>query len=129
MRVVHQVAQSLSDGQTVTVFPEGTTTDGQGLLPFHANLLQAAISTGAPIQAVALRFSDQQEPVSAAAAYVGDTNLLESVWAVVSAQRMVARVQWLDALDSRHGDRRALARTLRQRILDELNVTEWRDRA
>ena len=46
LRVVHLVAQALGDGQTVAVFPEGTTSDGRTLLPFHANLLQAAVATG-----------------------------------------------------------------------------------
>ena len=31
--------------------------DGRTLLPFHANLLQAAIATATPVQPVALRFS------------------------------------------------------------------------
>jgi 1-acyl-sn-glycerol-3-phosphate acyltransferase len=31
----------------LAVFPEGTTSDGISLLPFHANLIQAAISAGA----------------------------------------------------------------------------------
>jgi 1-acyl-sn-glycerol-3-phosphate acyltransferase len=55
LRVVHQMAQALQGGDTVAVFPEGTTGDGQALLPFHANLLQAAITTGTPVQPVALR--------------------------------------------------------------------------
>src|SRR5438477_74301 len=50
LRVVHQVAQALQSGDTIAVFPEGTTSDGQGLLPFHANLLQAAIATASPVQ-------------------------------------------------------------------------------
>ena len=45
MRVVHQMAEALRAGDTLAVFPEGTTTDGHSLLPFHANLLQAAIAT------------------------------------------------------------------------------------
>ena len=46
LRVVHQVADALRAGASVAVFPEGTTGAGPLLLPFHANLLQAAISTG-----------------------------------------------------------------------------------
>ena len=42
LRVVHAVAAALGAGQVVAIFPEGTTSSGHGLLPFHANLLQAA---------------------------------------------------------------------------------------
>src|SRR6185295_16037591 len=66
LRVVHQVADALRQGQTLAVFPEGTTSDGHGLLPFHANLLQAAVATSTPVQPVALRFSDATHEVSIA---------------------------------------------------------------
>ena len=58
MRVVHQMAESLIAGDVVAVFPEGTTGDGRALLPFHANLLQAAIAAEAPVQPVALRYTE-----------------------------------------------------------------------
>jgi 1-acyl-sn-glycerol-3-phosphate acyltransferase len=123
LRVVHQVAQALEAGDRVAVFPEGTTSDGHGLLPFHANLLQAAIATETPVQPIALRFSDASQPVSAAAAYVGDTSLLQSLWWVVTARGLQAHVQWLPALGSRHLDRRALADRLRGDIAQTLALT------
>ena len=58
LRVVHQIAAALRAGDIVAVFPEGTTGDGRDVLPFHANLLQAAIATGAPVQPVVLRYRD-----------------------------------------------------------------------
>lgn len=53
LRVVHQMAQCLQQRDILAVFPEGTTGDGTHLLPFHANLLQAAIAVDAPVQPVA----------------------------------------------------------------------------
>ncbi|HUG23834.1 lysophospholipid acyltransferase family protein [Piscinibacter sp.] len=129
LRVVHQVAQALKQGHTVALFPEGTTTEGHALLPFHANLFQAAISTGTPVQPVVLRFSDADGPISAAAAYVGDMNLLESLWAIVTARQLSARVTWLLAEGTEHADRRALAEHMRRQIDGALNVKEWRSAA
>lgn len=120
LRVVHLVAQALDQGQTVAVFPEGTTSDGRTLLPFHANLLQAAISTGTPVQPVALRFSDAQAPISAAVEFVGATTLVESLWRVACADGLVAHLTLLPARGSRHADRRALAQTLRADIAAQL---------
>jgi 1-acyl-sn-glycerol-3-phosphate acyltransferase len=34
LRVVHQMAQALQSGDTVAVFPEGTTGEGHGCCPF-----------------------------------------------------------------------------------------------
>ena len=78
LRVVHAVAAGAAAGQVVAIFPEGTTSTGHGLLPFHANLLQAAISTATPVQPVALRFSDAAHAVSEAVEFVGATSLLEA---------------------------------------------------
>ena len=124
MRVVHQVALALKDGDTIAVFPEGTTSDGTGLLPFHANLLQAAITTETPVQPVALRYADAQAPVSLAAAYIGDTTLAQSLWMIARADGLRVRVAMLDAQATRHSDRRALAQRLRGEIGGALAVGE-----
>jgi 1-acyl-sn-glycerol-3-phosphate acyltransferase len=116
LRVVHAMAQALTAGDAVAVFPEGTTSDGHALLPFHANLLQAAIATGTPVQPVALRFSDRRDAVSRAVEFVGDTTLLQSLWRVASGEGVVARVRFLPPLPSSGADRRALAALLRDRI-------------
>ena len=120
LRVVHVMAQALAAGEMVAVFPEGTTSDGHALLPFHANLLQAAIATSTPVQPVALRFSDALGPVSAAVEFVGDTTLLQSLWRVATGDGVVVRVQLLPSQASRGADRRALSETLRAQIADAL---------
>jgi 1-acyl-sn-glycerol-3-phosphate acyltransferase len=123
LRVVHQMAEALTAGQTVAVFPEGTTGDGQALLPFHANLLQAAIATATPVQPVALRFSDARHAVSPAALFVGETTLAQSLWMLACGRGLVAHVQVLPAEGSAHADRRALAEHLRGVIADRLADT------
>lgn len=115
-RVVHLVAAALQAGDPIAMFPEGTTSDGHGVLPFHANLLQAAVVSALQVQAIALRFSDAREPVSAAAAYIGDTTLMQSLWAVASASDLTAHVAVLPALPSQGFERRALAERLRADI-------------
>jgi len=116
LRVVHQIAESLQAGETVAVFPEGTTTDGRALLPFHANLLHAAVTTGTPVQPVALRYADSAHAISPAAEYIGDTTLVQSLWRVASARGLAVHVDLLPSQGSRHADRRALAQALREQI-------------
>jgi 1-acyl-sn-glycerol-3-phosphate acyltransferase len=116
LRVVHQMAAALQAGETLAVFPEGTTADGHALLPFHANLLQGAIATATPVQPVALRFFDPEHAISPVVAYLDDTSLLQSLWSVVCAQGLGVRVLVLPAQSVAHADRRALAARLRQDI-------------
>ena len=120
LRVVHEMAQALDQGQTVAVFPEGTTSLGHDLLPFHANLLQAAIATQVPVQPVALRYADASHDVSPAADYTGDVSLARSLWLLASARGLVVRVQVLAACDVAHAYRRALADRLRAAIREAL---------
>ena len=116
LRVLHEVAAALQAGGSVAVFPEGTTGQGPELLPFHANLLQSAITTGTPVQPVALRYADAQHRFSPVAEFVGDTTLLQSVWRILSAQGLHVHVDLLEPQGSRHADRRALAEYLRSLI-------------
>ena len=116
MRVVHQVVQALRDGHTVAVFPEGTTSPGPQLLPFHANLLQAAITSEVPVQPVVLRFADANRAFSDAAAYVGDTTLTQSLWLLARGQQLRVHITVLPLQPSRGAERRALAQALREQI-------------
>ena len=116
LRVVHQMAAAMQAGDTLAVFPEGTTTDGHALLPFHANLLQGAIATATPVQPVALRFFDPENAISPAVEFLDDTTLLQSVWRVVCAQGLGVRIHMLPTLEVAHADRRHLAERLRAEI-------------
>ncbi|WP_422839161.1 lysophospholipid acyltransferase family protein [Aquabacterium sp.] len=116
MRVLGLMAQSLRTGHTVAVFPEGTTGSGHGVMHFHPNLLQAAIDAQVPVQPVVLRYADRDAPVSAKAAYVGDTSLMQSLWWVVSAQGLSVHVTVLPSQSVSHADRRAIASELRNGI-------------
>ena len=120
VRVVHAMAESLRAGDTVAVFPEGTTGAGPVVLPFHANLLQAAIATQTPIQPAVLRYADARHAFSAAVEYMGDTSLLQSLWRVATASGLQVHVELLPAHDTAHADRRALAAYLRETIAGQL---------
>ncbi|SOZ35778.1 lysophospholipid acyltransferase family protein [Cupriavidus neocaledonicus] len=114
-RVLHDITDVMLQGDLVGVFPEGTTTDGTSVLPFHANLMQAPISGGLPVQPLGLNYLDAAtgQP-TLAAAYIGDTTLLQSLEAVLRAPRIKARLVLGPALVPASGDRRELAASARE---------------
>ena len=120
VRVVHAMAEALQAGDTVAVFPEGTTGAGRDLLPFHANLLQAAVATGTPIQPVVLRFAGPGADYSPAVEFLGETTLLQSIWRVASARGLCVHVHLLSPVATAHADRRRLAEHLRELIAEGL---------
>lgn len=120
LRVVHRTAEALQDGDTVAVFPEGTTGPGYPLLPLHANLLQAAISVGAPVEPVVLRWHQPGRPYSEDAAFVGKMTLMESLWRILTARELSIRIERLPLIETHGQERRALAEVLSQRLSDAL---------
>jgi 1-acyl-sn-glycerol-3-phosphate acyltransferase len=120
LRVVHAMAEALQRGETVAVFPEGTTGTGAEPLPFHANLLHAAITTATPVQPVVLRYADAADRFSAAVEFVGATTLVQSIWRVARARGLVVHVELLLAQGTAHADRRALAAHLREQVAEAL---------
>jgi 1-acyl-sn-glycerol-3-phosphate acyltransferase len=120
LRVVHQIAASLQKGEAVAVFPEGTTGDGRTLLPFHANLLQAAIASDGPVQPVALRYTEPGLDWSPSVGWLGATTLVRSVWAIACVRGVQVQVSVLPARATAHADRRALAQRLHGDIAQSL---------
>lgn len=112
----------LNAGKDVALFPEGTTTDGSHLLGFHAALLQPAVETGRPIQPIALCYEEGDGLRSLAAAYVGNTTLMESLLTILSVPRITARTFVLPAIIPSGCDRRELARSARERIAAALAI-------
>ena len=113
MRVVHQMAAALQQGQVLAVFPEGGTGDGVTLLPFHANLLQAAISAGAPIQPIALQFLDAQtQKTSLAPCYRDTDTLVSSLWRTLCAPPLLAQVRYGESQIAQGRNRREWASDL-----------------
>ncbi len=119
LRVVHHMADSLRAGQVLAVFPEGTTSDGVSLLPFHANLLQAAIAADAPVQPVALGYIDRATGQrSLAPLYIGDDTLVGSVWRTLISAPITVTLHYGVPQTCDGRDRRVWAVDLRAAIGD-----------
>jgi 1-acyl-sn-glycerol-3-phosphate acyltransferase len=117
LRMVRDMAASMRDGDVVAVFPEGTTSDGRQLLPFHANLIQSAIDAGAPVQPMSLRFVDAKSGAQTLApCYIGDDTLIGSVWRTLTAPPITAVVHFGPAQPSQGRERREWSAALRQDV-------------
>ena len=102
MRVVHHMSASLRAGDVLGIFPEGTTSDGSSLLPFHANLFEAAIAANAPVQPIALQFVEiaTGQP-SFAPCYIHEDTLQSSVWRTLKTPGIAVKItfgelQWAE---------------------------------
>ncbi len=97
-REVHRAAKSIAvalhQGEAVTIFPEGTTSDGASLLPFHAGLFEAAVLAQAEVCPCALRYERHDGRRNLAPAFTGDLSLVASIWRVLKEETIYATMQY-----------------------------------
>lgn len=108
-RINQAIHAAFLAGDAIGVFPEGTTSEGAGLQPFHASLLQPAVDEHALVFPVALRYLDGEDRLNVNASYVGDTSLLESMAMILRERKIVAELIFLPAIDAEGKSRRELA--------------------
>lgn len=108
-RTREHVVEKLRANALVAVFPEGTTTWGDEVLPFHAALLQSAIDAGTPLTPAVIRYTDGRGEPTRAPGYVGDIGLTECLMAIVRSDGLTAHVEFLPAMCTEGVDRRHLS--------------------
>lgn len=96
-RVLRRAVATLRAGATVLNFPEGTTTDGTRLLPFHRGGFGAARLAGVPVVPVALAFA------SPALTWTGGATFLPHYLRTAGRRSIAVRVAIGDPLDPRSG--------------------------
>lgn len=117
---IADVRTALSDTGALTIFPEGTTSDGTGLLPFKSSLLSAIepIPDGIAVQPVLLDYG----PEAADIAWVGDEHGLDNFLRILARSRPVhLTVQFLEPLAGEAlTNRKTIAATAREELLAAL---------
>lgn len=110
---VSAIRAQLAAGRSIILFPEGTTSDGTGILRFRSSLFAAAGSASA-VQPAMLRYTERDgsslsRERQRAIAWVDDDDLLEGA-ARVARERTYLEIAFLTPLDP-HGfeNRKALA--------------------
>jgi len=123
-RIYQGLVESLHAGEHVAFFPEGTTAPQGSLLPFHANLFEAAIEAEVPVQPYAVRYLDTLGRLHPAADFVGDMSFVESIFSVLKAGGMTAELRVLPVIaTSEASHRRELADAARAAIASVLGDT------
>lgn len=114
---VRTVTDALREGWVVGAFPEGTTWCGLASGRYRPAVFQAAIDAGVDVRPVALRFRTGDGGRTTAAAFVGETTLVESMLAVARARDLVIEMFLLpSSVPGPSTDRRALARRVAEEI-------------
>ena len=117
-----RISQLLKQGAYIGLFPEGTTTDGMQVGHFHSALFQPAIDAGITTCPIALQYQHQDGSTSLAAAFIGNTSLVQSIWRILRVPRLYASVVFAPAIPAAKENRRMLARNAQTAITREIRL-------
>ncbi|MEO5937286.1 MAG: lysophospholipid acyltransferase family protein [Terriglobales bacterium] len=105
-RVQNEVQEALDQGCRVLVFPEGTSTDGNSVLPFKPALFESAVGRH-DVTVAHLGYQVSAGAVDQDVCYWGDMTFLPHLVRILSKQWVAARVQF--GIPARFGDRKQAA--------------------
>ncbi|CCE23891.1 lysophospholipid acyltransferase family protein [Methylotuvimicrobium alcaliphilum] len=114
-----QMSWLLIQNSKVFVFPEGTTSDGSTVLPFHPSLLQPALLTHTAIQPVALRYEGQAKSL---APFIGDDDFIPHLFKMLKLGKIEVRIKILPVLEMADKSRSALSYEAHTGIIEALRA-------
>lgn len=113
---IAQLKEALHDHQPVTIFPEGTTSDGTDLLPFKPALFAVLSPPPRPmkVQPVLLDYCGRGPEI----AWVGEESVRRNAWRVLCRRDIIpVRIAFLDPFDpTDFNHRKEIAETASQQI-------------
>lgn len=121
-RINQALSQALGAGDCVGLFPEGTTTNGATLKPFHASLLQAAVLAQATLYPVAIRYCHPDGSLNTAPAYTDNISFGESLKRVLAQPAIHAELVFAAPIPASGKSRRELAALAEKAIASALNL-------
>lgn len=119
-RISLTLADLLERGERVSVFPEGTTTDGTQVQHFHSSLLQSAVDVEAPVCPLAIRYHDGKGNTNLDAAFTGDMGFVQSLWKVMRSPSLQVTLVYLPLLTTTGKTRRVLAAEAQEQVQQTL---------
>lgn len=116
-RAGDEIIKRLDAGEGVIVFPEGTSTKGDGVLPFNSSFLQFAAVSGIPVSYATISYSTPvgSVPASIAVCWWDDIGFFAHLWRLFKVREYTAKVTFGEEPIS-SSDRKLLAGELQQRV-------------
>ena len=96
-RVAHAITERLSLPVPTLFFPEGTSTDGSSLLPFHRRLFEPAVRARADITPAAITYRLDGGAEERELCWYGDQPFLPHLWKALAIKGFTARVSFAES--------------------------------
>ncbi len=133
LRVLDAMGEVLASGRSTLFFPEGTSSPGAEILPFHSSLFEAAMRSGGraavPVAVASLRYEAVGVSDSAAHAvcWWGDMTFPDHAYRLLGIPRIEATLS-LGPADLYAENRKVLARSARDAVAATFRPTQGSER-
>jgi 1-acyl-sn-glycerol-3-phosphate acyltransferase len=129
-RVIGLIEKAWQKRQGVIVFPEGTSSKGETLLPFKASLLEPAVKAGLPVAyaSITYRTPKDEPPAYLSVCWWGDMTFMPHVLDLFRLSKFEAQIVF-GSQTFLEADRKVLAQKLRDAIEEQftpVNLPEAR---
>jgi 1-acyl-sn-glycerol-3-phosphate acyltransferase len=116
-RAGEQIIERLNDGEGVIVFPEGTSTKGEDILPFNSSFLEFASRTDLPVSyaSISYRTPEGEPPASTMVCWWEDISFIQHLFRLFTLKGFTAVLDFGEE-PVVNPDRKELAAELRQRV-------------
>jgi 1-acyl-sn-glycerol-3-phosphate acyltransferase len=114
-RVNDEIQAALDRGALVVLFPEGTSSNGQTVLPFKSSLLEPAVQPTYPLSVSAIQYAIEDGDAGGEVCYWGGHTFFPHLLNLLGKRAVRATVRFA-TVERTGADRKQLARQLRGEI-------------
>jgi 1-acyl-sn-glycerol-3-phosphate acyltransferase len=104
-QVLLELENRLNQGRSVAVFPEGRATNGEKLGRFHRQLMQAAIDTEVPVQAIAIKYLKEDGTRNKEICFRDNERFVGNVIRILALPSSIVELNFCDIIETK--DKRA----------------------
>ena len=98
--VLEKIEERLRQKRSIAVFPEGKVTNGDHLGRFHRQLMQAAVETQTPIQAIAIKYLNKDNTRNKNVCFLNDEKFVINVFRIISLPTSTVEVTFCEPIET-----------------------------
>jgi 1-acyl-sn-glycerol-3-phosphate acyltransferase len=119
-RAGQEIIEKLDEGEGVMVFPEGTSTKGEEVLPFNSSFLEFAARTDLPVSFCSISYKTpaKEIPASEAVCWWDDTTFINHMFRLFSVSEYTAVITFGDEPVA-NPNRKVLSKELHEKVKEK----------
>jgi lyso-ornithine lipid O-acyltransferase len=121
---INMIRETLKQGHTVVLYPEGTSTNGERILPFKKTMMTAAAGTGVAILPMVINYTHvNSEPMSWKwrdyVYWYGDQAFPPALWRMMSLRHFRVEIEFLNPIICDSDEKRREIASLAQKQIED----------